>query len=185
MKFYSPYTGLLVVRCDEAQHRNVWAAATLLTEIRRRVVTVRLVVLTGGKSCAGYETRGSDSDRLYQLGSWHPTGASKSLVAVLRAGTLECCKKKAVEYSGIVLPAARLSKQVTSSAAALPCVIAGRNSASSPRHETAPSSLRWRACQSQGSLRQAPPSTDARGPVHAQQRAAAAEDEQKLMAMEL
>ena len=50
MKFYSPYTGLLVVRCDEAQHRNVWAAATLLTEVRRRVVTVRLVVLTGARN---------------------------------------------------------------------------------------------------------------------------------------
>ena len=47
VKFYSPYTCLLVVRCDEAQHRNVWAAATLLTEIRRRVVAIRLVVLTG------------------------------------------------------------------------------------------------------------------------------------------
>jgi len=47
VKFYSPYSGLLVVRCDEAQHCNVWAAATLLTEVRRRVVTVRLVVLTG------------------------------------------------------------------------------------------------------------------------------------------
>ncbi len=37
------------------------------------------------------------------------------------AGTLECCKKKALEYSGIVLPAARLSKQVPSSAPAVPC----------------------------------------------------------------
>ena len=32
--------------------------------------------------------------------------------AALSAGTLECCKKKAVEYSGIVLAGARLSKQV-------------------------------------------------------------------------
>ena len=47
VKFYSPFTGLFVVRCDAAQHRNVWAAATLLTEVRRRVVAVRLVVLTG------------------------------------------------------------------------------------------------------------------------------------------
>ena len=51
VKFYSPYTGLFVVRCDAAQHRNVWAAATLLTEIRRRVVAIRLVVLTGAHVC--------------------------------------------------------------------------------------------------------------------------------------
>ena len=47
MKFYSPYSGLWVIRCDEDEHRQVWAAATLLTEIRNRVAAVRLVHLAG------------------------------------------------------------------------------------------------------------------------------------------
>ena len=48
MKFYSPYSGLWVLRCDRDGHCQVWAAATLLTEIRHRVVAVRLVHLSGG-----------------------------------------------------------------------------------------------------------------------------------------
>lgn len=53
MKFYSPYSGLWVIRCDEDEHRQVWAAATLLTEIRNRVAAVRLVHLAGKSESGG------------------------------------------------------------------------------------------------------------------------------------
>ena len=83
VKFYSPFSGLLVVRCDEAQHRNVWAAATLITEVRRRVVTVRLVVLTGVQPLCCLRTHDAAVMLWHSLcgtGSW--LGACLTTVAV-------------------------------------------------------------------------------------------------------
>lgn len=47
VKFYNPVSNLCIVRCSRDEHREIWAALTLLTEIRHRVVALRMLHLTG------------------------------------------------------------------------------------------------------------------------------------------
>ena len=42
VKYWNPQTGLAVVRCGRDIHRKVWAAMTLLREVKGRSVAVRV-----------------------------------------------------------------------------------------------------------------------------------------------
>mmetsp|Transcript_20652 Transcript_20652/g.62235 ORF Transcript_20652/g.62235 Transcript_20652/m.62235 type:complete len:143 (+) Transcript_20652:70-498(+) len=57
VKYYHPIYSLLIVRCSTETHREVWCSCTCLTEIKGRVVTVRLLRLAGTvKSCKASAT---------------------------------------------------------------------------------------------------------------------------------
>jgi RNase P/RNase MRP subunit POP5 len=66
VKVYNPLTGLCAIRCSRDEYRKIWCSLTLLTEIRHRVVAIRLLHLTGrmesckeaGKLCENAAIKG-------------------------------------------------------------------------------------------------------------------------------
>ena len=43
LKYWNPVTGLAVVRCGRDMHREVWAAMTLIRDVKGRSVAVRVL----------------------------------------------------------------------------------------------------------------------------------------------
>mmetsp|Transcript_9888 Transcript_9888/g.32075 ORF Transcript_9888/g.32075 Transcript_9888/m.32075 type:complete len:150 (-) Transcript_9888:68-517(-) len=52
VKYINPLTGLCVLRCGRESYREVWGAATLVTEVRGRVAALRVLHVGGTlRSC--------------------------------------------------------------------------------------------------------------------------------------
>ncbi|KAK9809091.1 hypothetical protein WJX72_009257 [[Myrmecia] bisecta] len=47
VKYYNPLTSLCILRCSREQLRQVWCAASLITQIRRRTVLIQMIKLAG------------------------------------------------------------------------------------------------------------------------------------------
>ncbi|GLC39461.1 hypothetical protein PLESTF_000833500 [Pleodorina starrii] len=47
VKYFSPYTGLAIVRCATAEHEKVITALTFTSEVKQRPAAVRLLRLSG------------------------------------------------------------------------------------------------------------------------------------------
>lgn len=43
LKYWNPVTGLAIVRCGRDMHREVWAAMTLMRDVKGRSVAVRVI----------------------------------------------------------------------------------------------------------------------------------------------
>ncbi|KAK9868193.1 hypothetical protein WJX84_000151 [Apatococcus fuscideae] len=47
VKHYNPFTGVCVIRCSRDQAREVWAALSMLTDLRNRTVMLHFLAITG------------------------------------------------------------------------------------------------------------------------------------------
>ncbi|KAK3246965.1 hypothetical protein CYMTET_43521 [Cymbomonas tetramitiformis] len=47
VKYFNPLTNLCIIRCSRDSYRQVWCAITLISEIRKRTVMLRMIHLGG------------------------------------------------------------------------------------------------------------------------------------------